>query len=111
MQLEKNGSTTGKIQIYFQLKPLELPDSSDELTSSVGANNDDVSITQLSILRGLNAANAANSSAKEGTNAMAQPVIFDPNILTVAGGASKMGVSFKVTIHEIDVIDLKMFIR
>jgi len=107
MQLEKNGSTTGKIQIYFQLKPLELPDSSDELTSSIGANHDDVSMTQQSILRGLNAANAANSTAKDTSNTMNQPVIFDPNILTVAGGASKMGVSFKVTIHEIDVIDLK----
>ena len=107
-QLENNGAITGKIKIVMQLQPyddFDKPDeidpndyyvSGDEQQQQLGSRSFSPEQDQRSSRKG----NQPNRSITE------KPPIFDANMLTSAQ-AVKMGISFNMCIHEIDVIDLK----
>ena len=106
MQLENNGATTGKIQIYMQLQLYDSFDKSEALSRA------DMTPEQ-GIERGVTAALASNnypadlsSARKRDSSPPERPPIFDANMLNAAT-ATKMGISFRISIQEIDLVDLK----
>ena len=80
----------------MQLQPYDDFDKSDEIESSEYVSGDEQHVV----------AGTGRKSHQPNRNSPEKPPIFDANMLTSAQ-AVKMGISFNMCIHEIDVIDLK----
>ena len=85
LQLDNNGNAAGKIQIVLSLQSLDSEDITGDLQNTSSPYED---------LRDTNI----------GTDAS---LIFDPQLLSSHSKSSQMGLYFRVTIAEIDVVDLK----